>query len=158
MTSADALNIILGTIAVPLASVLAAALLKLRAKLGKEDTAQDKENLETEIQSAIGAGMAVVAARIPSILKDGITTSELLEMVASASAVYFRNRYPDRTAQIAAAADKGDRVTDVHDAVQQTIASRLTNGKATGPAVTGPGAGLGAVATSPATTLPAMSG
>ena len=157
MTTADALNLTLTVIAVPLAGVLSAALLKLRAKLGKEDTAQDKANLEAEVQAAIGAGLAVVAQTAPKILKEGITTPEGLRDVANAAATYFRQRFPDRTEQIGAAANTGTRSGDVHAAVQQTILSRLTNGNPGTPLVPGLGGGASGPVTFAATTLPTPS-
>lgn len=154
-TTVDAINIILGVCAVPLAGLISACLIRLRAKLGKEDTAQDKANLEAEVQASIGVGVAVVAQTAPQILKDGITTPQGLQDVANAAALYFRQRFPDRAAQISTAADNGTRDGDVHAAVQQTIAGRLTKVNSGVALVAGLGAMPDGVVISPAPTLAA---
>lgn len=155
MTTADALNIVLSICAVPLAGLISAALLKLRAKLGKQDTAQDQANLEAQVQASIGAGMQIVAQTAPQILRDGITTPEGMNDVASAAASYFRQMFPDRTATIAKARGLGDRTNDIHAAVAQTIGARLTNVNPAGVLITAPGPVLDGAATSAATTLAA---
>lgn len=157
MTTAtsDLLNIVLLASAAPLASIACMALWRLRAWLGKKDTAQDKANMEAEVQAAIGAGIAEVSKVAPQIIADGITTPQARADVVDAAATYFRQRFPDRTAQISAAADNGTRGPDVHAAVQQTLAARLTNVMPLTALVADPGAALQPVVGSPATTLAA---
>lgn len=126
-TSTDWLNVMLAASAVPLGSMVAAVLWKLQAKLGMQTTAQDKANMTEEIQASIGAGFAIVAETAPQIIADGLTTPKARADVIDAAARYFRQRFPDRTAQISKAAGGAIATEDVHAAVQQTIAARLTN-------------------------------
>lgn len=148
----DVLDIMLTVCAVPLSVFVSDALWKLRTKLGMQTTAQDRANMEAEIQAAIGAGVSAV----PQVLADGITTLKARQDIANAAAGYFRQRFPDRTKQISTAANNGTRLADIHAAVQQTIAARLTNVNPVTTLTATAGPGLGGVAVSAATTLPGV--
>lgn len=161
MTSSDWLNVMLTICAPVLAGILSTVLLKFRTKIGLDTTAQDKANMEAEISASIGAGIAAVSKNAPQILKDGVSTPALLHDVAAVATDYFKDRFPDRVAQIAASS-LATGATDaigypdlVHAAVQQTIAARLPNINPPAPLVASPGQGQDGAATSAAPALPA---
>src|SRR5260221_491065 len=88
----------------PITYYLVQALIAARTHLGLQTTAQDRANMETEIHAAIGAGLAVA----PQIITDGIVTQAALKDVVNAAAIYMHQRFPDRVAQIVAAAPDDD--------------------------------------------------
>lgn len=122
----DLLSPVLAVLAVPLAGLLADLILKLRKKWGVEATAQDRANMETEITAALNVGIAAVGRIAPLAIQNGINDPETREAILREAATYFRQRFPDRSAQIGGAADRGTRFEDVHAAVQQTLDARLT--------------------------------
>lgn len=153
----ELLNTVLAVCAVPLAGLLAALILKLRTKLDGQATAQDRANMEGEIAAVLKAGAALVAKVSPDIAKNGINDPIVRQQVLDAATAYMRQRFPDRTAQIAeAVADTGTRVEDVNAAVQQTLNARLTNVIQTAPAVAALLPALGSVYPLPANTLPTI--
>lgn len=149
----ELLNTVLAACAVPLAGILSAVLWKLYRKIDHEATAQDKANMETEILAATRAGMAMVVKETPHVLQDGLLDPGVRDRVLAGATAYMRQRFPDRTAQIATAAGVGTRATDVNAAVQQTLAARLPNIISTTTSLPGPGQGQGGASIDPATTL-----
>lgn len=153
MTTTEIVTLLCTVFGAPVATALTGALWSLWTKLDKQATAQDRTNMEAEINAAIGAGIAVM----PKVVADGITTPAARADILTAATTYFRQRFPDRALQIASAANNGDRVDDVHAAVQQTIAARLINVNLDTPVVATLGATVGAVVVPVATTLAAPS-
>lgn len=153
--SNDFLNIVLPLLAAPVATMASAALWKLYARFDKQATAQDRTNMEGEVAVAINAGIAMVEQVVPDARAQGLASGKVRDDILSAAATYMRQRFPDRAAQISAAADNGTRLQDVHAAVQQTLAARLTNVISQTPLVATAVGGLQPVPIPAATTLAA---
>lgn len=140
------LNTVLAIFSAPLTVMTTAAMYKLFAWLGISLTATDKQNMEHEAQIAVGAGLATVAKISPEIMRGGITTPQQLKDVTAAAADFFKARFPDRTAKIAAAAGV-DTANGIDAAVQQSMAARLTNVIQPTALVAGAGGGPGGATT-----------
>jgi len=146
---ADALPVILTALAAPVTYYLVQMLTVLMAKFGLQATAQDKANMEAEIRTAIGAGIATV----PSIITDGVITRAAMRDVLLAATAYMHQRFPDRVAQII---DGTHDDTTPNAAVQQVIAARLPKVIQETLPAPGLGAAVQAAATSAAPTLPTL--
>lgn len=132
----DALAAVL-TICVPtVAAILSGALWKLWTKFGLEATAQDKANMETELQAALAFG---VAKALPEIKARGWDSVDMHSVVLADAATYFLQRFPDRTKIIADAAGIIP-MREVRSAVTDTLHARLPEA-------------LAVAATSPATPI-----
>lgn len=117
----DALATVLTVCTPAVAAILCGALWKLRAKWGLESTAQDKANLETELQASLKFG---IAKALPVIRAEGWDSVDVHSAVLAHAANYFLSRFPERTATIA---DTATAVSDsgVKAAVTDTLSARL---------------------------------
>jgi len=121
----DALNTILALLVPIVSGFLAAALLKLRAKLGFQATAQDKANMEAELQTALQFG---IAKSLPAIKAAGWDNINVHSAVVADAANFMLERFPDRSVQIIkAAAPIGvlEPEQEPLDAVKDSLSARL---------------------------------
>jgi hypothetical protein len=94
------------------------AMAALAKKWGLEGVAVDKANMETEINAALKFGITAV---LPLIQTDGWDSPKVRQLILDRATQYFRQRFPDRTDTILAAA--GPSVTT--SPVQDTLSARL---------------------------------
>lgn len=119
----DALTLVLTACVPPVAAILAGALWKLWSKWGFEANAQDKQNMEHELQTALAFG---VAKAIPEIKRAGWDNVKVHSQILADSANYLIDRFPARAAQIAAAASAAEiPATSTVEAVKDTLTARL---------------------------------
>jgi hypothetical protein len=121
--NADLLNALTGVlvVVVPIVGGMATvALRKLAAKWGLEATAQDTANMESDVKAALNVGITKV---LPLIEANGWNSPTVREAVLTEATDYLRQRFPDRTAQIVAAAQPGTPSSTT--AITDTLAARL---------------------------------
>jgi len=135
------ISTILAGLAVPLTGMLCAACYMAISWMKSRTRALDIANLNNEAVAAIGAGVDAVSKREPRLVIDGIRT-------------YFRQRFPDRTAQIVKLTGAAGPFSE-HEAVVATIASRLTNINPATTLLPGPGGVASGLTGLAAPTLPA---
>jgi hypothetical protein len=121
----NALNIVLLASAGAIASVITAAGVKWAKKLGVEVTAQNKANMEADLNAALKVG---ITSFLPMIEQKGWNSPEVRDAILSAATAYLRQRFPDRAASITAAAQPAsayDPKVSSTAAIGQTLAARL---------------------------------
>lgn len=144
-------------IALVLTSVVVDLYVVLRTKLKLQTTTQDKQNMDAEIYASIGAGISKVVEDAPHIIRDGIRNKAEWDGVLDGATQYLKTHFPDRVTQLLGATRVTMDNPDLDNAaVQQTIASRLTNVIPSMPSVPGPGGVASGATVTVATTLPAV--
>ena len=83
-------------------------------------SAQDKANLESDLQTALAFG---VSKAIPAIQAKGWDHVDVHSQIVADAAEYFLQRFPDRAAAIAKSAGAAAETPD--DAVADTLTARL---------------------------------
>lgn len=113
-------------VAVPIVGTfLTLALNRLRAKWGMQAIAQNTSNTESDLAIALKAG---ITKTLPLIAAKGWASPDVRTAVLSEATAYLQQRFPDRAAQIVAAAQPvGPTAPAVPDtvAVKETLAARL---------------------------------
>lgn len=122
----NALTAILGASVTAIAGIIVAAGSRFASKLGYQATAQDKANLENDLTSAANVGITKV---LPLIEAKGWSDPSVRDAILSEATDYLRRRFPDRAAQITAAAQPasapGVSPVSSSTAISETIAARL---------------------------------
>ena len=85
----------------PVAAILAAALWKLADKWGFQASAQDKANLESDLQTALALG---VSKTLPEIRAKGWDDVNVHSQIVAEAANYFLQRFPNRASAIGSSA------------------------------------------------------
>jgi len=141
--SSDLANALAGVLVlvVPVVGgMIVVALRKLAAKWGLEGTAQNTANMESDIKAALNVGITKV---LPVIEAKGWNAPDVHAAILGAATEYLTQHFPDRSAQIAAAAQPRDTeivaFTGAHPvpasaAIAQTLAARLPDAIATAAA------------------------
>lgn len=153
MTS-ELLDTVLAIAAVPITTMLTGMMWKVYLHFDKSATAQDKANMEAEIQAALGAGIAAAQKTMPLVMSQGIRSPAVRDMILAEATKYFRVRFPERTGQIINTVSGTGQQPNA--AVQQTLDARLANINLAPPAVAAPGGVASGSEPRAATTLPGI--
>jgi hypothetical protein len=119
----NALTVVL-TAAVPaVAAILSGALWKLWTKWGFQATAQDKANVESDLQTALAFG---VSKAIPAIKASSWDNVDVHSRIVADAADYLLQRFPDRAAAIVTAANSdAGKLVPKYAALSDTLTARL---------------------------------
>ena len=109
---------VLAALAPVITAVLSGALWQLWTKWGLQSVAVDKANMESELQTALSFAITKI---LPRIAAEGWASPGVQSMILSGAAGYLQQRFPDRSAKIAAAAGTVAATT----AVTETLSARL---------------------------------
>jgi hypothetical protein len=123
--NAALLNALVGVAVVVLpvvGTMIVQALRRLSAKWELQATAQNTANMESDLRTVLNVG---IAKALPLIETKGWSSPAVREAVLATAADYLRQRFPDRTGQIVAAAQTPWEKIPTAEAVIETLAARL---------------------------------
>lgn len=176
--TADLVSVIVESLipvmAAPVVAGVTAVCFRVWEWAGKKDTAQDRANMEGELTIALKSGLHTV---LPDLLTKGWHDAGTRAEAIKVAVAYLKERFPDRAAQIAAAAGVNTDSLDTQaamtavgkavearfmDALIATFSVPATVAKITTPSASvtvttaAPGGVVSAAEPLPATTLPAV--